>query len=109
MAGRQRAPQPRTNDQGPRTNDEGCRCRNQEPQAEQVEPGVRWLRHRLAAGVTSGLVLWTTFPPLEWGFLAWIALTPLFWLVTVEALQDVPGRLGRRTGLLDPWPSPGSA
>ena len=53
-------------------------------QAEQVEPGVRWLRHRLAAGVASGLVLWTTFPPLEWGFLAWIALTPLFWLVTVE-------------------------
>ncbi len=54
-------------------------------EAEPAEPGIRWLRHRLAAGVASGLVLWTTFPPLEWGFLAWIALTPLFWLVTVEA------------------------
>jgi apolipoprotein N-acyltransferase len=52
-------------------------------------PQVRWLRHRLAAGVASGLVLWTTFPPLEWGFLAWIALTPLFWLATV---RDAPAR-----------------
>jgi apolipoprotein N-acyltransferase len=58
-------------------------------QAVQLQTQVRWLRHRLAAGVVSGLVLWTTFPPMEWGLLAWIALTPLFWLVTVEG---APGR-----------------
>jgi apolipoprotein N-acyltransferase len=55
-----------------------------ETRAAQADPAVRWLRHRLAAGVASGLVLWTTFPPLEWGLLAWIALTPLFWLATVR-------------------------
>src|SRR5579875_2435628 len=53
-------------------------------QAAKAEPHIGWLRHRLAAGVASGLVLWTTFPPLEWGSLAWVALTPLFWLVTVQ-------------------------
>ena len=55
-----------------------------ETQAAPAEPQVRWLRHRLAAGVASGLVLWTTFPPMEWGLLAWVALAPLFWLVTVR-------------------------
>lgn len=53
-------------------------------QAVHADPQFRWLRHRLAAGVASGLMLWTTFPPMEWGLLAWIALTPLFWLVTVK-------------------------
>src|SRR5262245_21513724 len=53
-------------------------------QAAKAEPKIRWMRHRLASGVVSGLVLWTTFPPLEWGLLAWIALAPLFWLVTVK-------------------------
>ena len=79
-------------------------------QAEQVEPGVPWLRHRLAAGVASGLVLWTTFPPLEWGFLAWIALTPLFWLVTVKRRRSgptwPPGPADWSSGS---WPFPGSA
>lgn len=53
-------------------------------EAAGAAPGIYWLRHRLAAGVASGLVLWTTFPPLEWGVLAWIALAPLFWLATVR-------------------------
>jgi apolipoprotein N-acyltransferase len=60
-----------------------------EIQAAQADPQVRWLRDRLAAGVTSGLLLWTTFPPMEWGLLTWIALTPLFWLVTV---RNAPAR-----------------
>ncbi len=51
---------------------------------ETAEPGTRWLRHRLAAGVASGLLLWTAFPPLEWAALAWVALAPLFWLATVK-------------------------
>jgi apolipoprotein N-acyltransferase len=51
---------------------------------ETAEPGSRWLRHRLAAGVASGLLLWTAFPPMEWAPLAWVALAPLFWLATVK-------------------------
>ncbi len=52
--------------------------------ASAAEPGARWLRHRLAAGVASGLLLWTAFPPMEWAPLAWVALAPLFWLATVK-------------------------
>jgi apolipoprotein N-acyltransferase len=58
---------------------------DRETQAHEVaEPGARWLRHRLAAGVASGLLLWTAFPPMEWAPLAWVALAPLFWLATVR-------------------------
>jgi apolipoprotein N-acyltransferase len=60
-----------------------------ETQAAPTSAGIGWLRHRLAAGVVSGLVLWTTFPPMEWGVLAWVALAPLFWLVTVP---EAPAR-----------------
>jgi apolipoprotein N-acyltransferase len=45
--------------------------------------GGRVSRHRLIAGMASGILLWTAFPPLEWSGLAWIALAPLFWLATV--------------------------
>lgn len=55
-----------------------------ETQVAPADPRVGWLRHRLAAGVASGLVLWTTFPPMEWWPLAWVALAPMFWLVTVR-------------------------
>jgi apolipoprotein N-acyltransferase len=41
-------------------------------------------RHPLVAGLASGLLLWTSFPPAEWSWLAWIALAPLFWLVTLR-------------------------
>ncbi len=44
----------------------------------------RIARHPLLAGVASGVLLWTSFPPLEWHAVAWIALAPLFWLVTVR-------------------------
>jgi len=36
--------------------------------------------YRLWAGMVSGLLLWSTFPPVEWHWLAWLALAPLFWL-----------------------------
>jgi apolipoprotein N-acyltransferase len=49
-----------------------------------ADPHPRWARHHLAAGVASGLLLWTAFPPVEWSWLAWVALAPLFWLVTVR-------------------------
>ena len=51
---------------------------------EVMEPNDRWIRHRLPAGLASGLLLWTTFPPLEWAPLAWVALAPLFWLATLK-------------------------
>ena len=31
--------------------------------------------------MTSGLLLWSAFPPVEWSWLAWVALVPLFLLV----------------------------
>ncbi len=49
-----------------------------------ADPFARWARHHVAAGLASGLLLWTAFPPVEWSGLAWVALAPLFWLVTVR-------------------------
>ena len=37
--------------------------------------------HPVVAGLSSGILLWSAFPPVEWSWLAWIALVPLFWLV----------------------------
>ena len=39
------------------------------------------VEHPVVAGVASGVLLWSAFPPAEWSWLAWIALVPLFWLV----------------------------
>jgi len=52
-------------------------------------------RYPLAAGLASGFFLWTSFPPAEWSWLAWVALAPLFWLVT---LRD-----DRRRAYLGAW------
>ncbi len=45
--------------------------------------GDRVSRHRMVAGMAAGFLLWTSFPPVEWSWLAWIALVPLFWLATL--------------------------
>jgi apolipoprotein N-acyltransferase len=45
--------------------------------------GDRVSRHRTVAGMASGFLLWTSFPPAEWSWLAWVALVPLFWLATL--------------------------
>jgi apolipoprotein N-acyltransferase len=37
-------------------------------------------RQPIAAAIVSGLALWAAFPPMEWSWLAWVALTPLFGL-----------------------------
>ena len=37
--------------------------------------------HPAALAVGSGLLLWASFPPADWGWLAWGALVPLFLLV----------------------------
>ncbi|QEH38201.1 Apolipoprotein N-acyltransferase [Aquisphaera giovannonii] len=58
-------------------------------------PGGRLASHPLAAGLLSGLILWTAFPPLEWSWLAWVALVPLFWL----AVQP----RGRKLFYLSAW------
>ncbi len=34
-----------------------------------------------AVGLSSALLLWSSFPPLGWSAAAWFALAPLFWLV----------------------------
>jgi apolipoprotein N-acyltransferase len=44
-------------------------------------------RQILAAGMVSGLLLWISFPPAEWNWLAWIALAPYFWLATVRSAR----------------------
>jgi apolipoprotein N-acyltransferase len=46
----------------------------------------RLSRHPIAAGLTSGLLLWSAFPPVEWSWMSWMALVPLFWL----AIQKGP-------------------
>lgn len=55
---------------------------------EEIQTGpLDGLKERLSqrpvvAGLSSGVLLWSAFPPVEWSWLAWIALVPLFWLVT---------------------------
>jgi apolipoprotein N-acyltransferase len=44
-------------------------------------------RHILLAGMVSGFLLWTSFPPAEWSWLAWLALAPLFWLATLRTAR----------------------
>jgi apolipoprotein N-acyltransferase len=41
----------------------------------------RALPHPAWLGLTSGLLLWLSFPPAEWAGAAWVALVPLFLLV----------------------------
>jgi len=38
-------------------------------------------RHPVFAGITSGFFLWSAFPPIEWSWLAWVALAPLFLMI----------------------------
>jgi apolipoprotein N-acyltransferase len=59
------------------------------PEQELLSTRIAAARHRIArrpavAGIVSGLLLWTSFPPLEWNALAWVALAPLFWVVTLR-------------------------
>ncbi len=56
--------------------------------ADAPEPSKR--SHPGVAAVTSALLLWFAFPPADRGYLAWIALAPLFLLVRRE---DTPRRL----------------
>lgn len=37
--------------------------------------------HPVVPAVGSALLLWTTCPPADWGWLAWVALVPLFLLI----------------------------
>jgi Apolipoprotein N-acyltransferase N-terminal domain len=43
------------------------------------------LRRLLVAAILSGGLLFASFYPLKWSFLAWVALVPLLALVRVEA------------------------
>ena len=46
--------------------------------------GSRAPTHPVAMGLISAVLLWSTFPPAEWWWLAWVALVPLFLLVRSE-------------------------
>ena len=37
--------------------------------------------HPLLPALGSALLLWTTFPPADWSWFAWVAVAPLFLLV----------------------------
>ncbi|MGO9464554.1 MAG: apolipoprotein N-acyltransferase [Isosphaeraceae bacterium] len=50
---------------------------------ETTERVARWSRHQLVAGIASGILLWTSFPPVEWSWLVWLALAPLFWMAAL--------------------------
>ncbi len=41
----------------------------------------RPLPHPIVLGLTSGCLLWLSFPPAEWSWSAWFALVPLFLLI----------------------------
>ncbi|MDR3635390.1 MAG: apolipoprotein N-acyltransferase [Isosphaeraceae bacterium] len=45
---------------------------------------TRTISHPALLGLGSGLALWCTFPPTDWNWLVWVALTPLFLLVTSQ-------------------------
>jgi len=57
------------------------------PSAERTGVTDRLSRHPILAGLAAGFFLWTSFPPVEWSWMAWIALVPLFWLVTLRGAR----------------------
>lgn len=58
--------------------DPQSRTATQNPRGPAVHPAV--------LAIASALLLWFSFPPADWGWLAWVALAPLFLLV----LSDRP-------------------
>ncbi len=62
----------------------------------------RLSQHPVVAGMCSGALLWTAFPPVEWSWLAWIALVPLFWLV-IQPERPLRLYLGAWAGGLVFW------
>ncbi len=58
-----------------------------EPNPSPIAPpraGSRAPSHPVTMGLISAVLLWSTFPPAEWWWLAWVALVPLFLLVRSE-------------------------
>jgi apolipoprotein N-acyltransferase len=71
-----------------------------------LRPGTslsqRLPRHPIVAGMTSGLLLWSAFPPVQWSWLAWIALVPLFGMA-IESRPRLQLYLGAWAGGLVFW------
>ncbi len=57
-------------------------------------------RAALSVSVTSALLLWAAFTPLDWGPLAWVALVPLILLVRVERPAQRMYRMAFAGGLV---------
>jgi len=72
------------------------------PEGGRISLSERASRHPALTGIVSGLALWASFAPLEWGWLAWIALVPLFRLV-VEPRSRLGIYLGAWAGGLVFW------
>ncbi len=64
--------------------------------------GFRLAPEPIVAGLASGAVLWTAFPPVEWSWLAWVGLVPLLWLAVQQSrsLESTwaPGPAASRSG-----------
>lgn len=56
-------------------------------EGNQASLSERLSRHPVIGGLTSGLLLWSAFPPVEWSWLAWVALVPLFLMVLQPGLR----------------------
>ncbi|MGO9597253.1 MAG: apolipoprotein N-acyltransferase [Isosphaeraceae bacterium] len=71
-----------------------------------LRPGSRLSQrlsgHPIIAGLTSGLLLWSAFPPVQWSWLAWIALVPLF-SMAIESGPRLRLYLGAWAGGLAFW------
>ena len=54
------------------------------PKGHPAPPSTRALPHPVWLGLASGVLLWLSFPPLEWNWAAWFSLVPLLLLVGSE-------------------------
>lgn len=57
-------------------------------EAEARRPAAKTVAGEAALAAASGLLLFAAFPPLDWAFLVWVALVPLFYLMLTRPLLD---------------------
>ncbi len=46
------------------------------------QSGSRWYESTCFLGLSGAFLLWLSVPPIDWGFLAWVA--PIFWLLLIQ-------------------------
>ena len=55
---------------------------------EDTHEPTAWYRSTFLLGITGSLMLWLAFPPVAWGWLAWLAPVP--WLIVIR--RQSPGK-----------------